>query len=74
MQKATNLTHVSISGVYGFALAIQVQEMIQHCVTLRCLRMWASFALFDEFVGTDPLDRATFAGNVLDFLGCRKFS
>ena len=28
------------------------------------------FALFDEFVGTDPLDRARFARNVLDFLAC----
>jgi len=30
------------------------------------------FALFDEFVGTDPLDRACFAHNILDCLGCRK--
>ena len=28
------------------------------------------FALFDEFVGTDPLDRARFAHNVLDLLAC----
>ena len=28
------------------------------------------FALFDEFVGTDPLDRVRFARNVLDFLVC----
>jgi len=29
------------------------------------------FALFDEFVGTDLLDRARFARNVFDILGCR---
>ena len=28
------------------------------------------FALFDEIVGTDPLDRARFARNVLDFCAC----
>ena len=31
---------------------------------------FAQIALCDEFVGTDPLDRARFAHNVLDFLAC----
>ena len=43
-----------------------------HCKTLLYSGVYG-FALFDEFVGTNPLDQARFARNVLDFLGCRKF-